>query len=98
MQAAWGGNTDTYTNTLCSPQLREHCRSRDEKTGRRGGVLRDCSLPEGALAEHSGLMVAVVTTAAGHQARQNSFIGGLDDLQVPPLAEELIVVAGCFGA
>lgn len=36
IQAAWGGNTDTYTNTLCSPQLREHCRSRDDKNWRMG--------------------------------------------------------------
>lgn len=37
MQAAWGGNPDTYTNTLCSPQLREHCRNREGKTGGFGG-------------------------------------------------------------
>lgn len=53
MQAAWGGNTDTYTNTLCLPQLREHCRSKEDKPGGQGGVLGEGYLLEVARVQHS---------------------------------------------
>lgn len=42
MQAAWGGNPDTYTNTLCSPQLRNTAGTGKVKTGgfKGGGAER----------------------------------------------------------
>lgn len=62
MQAAWGGNPDTYTNTLCSAQLRNTAGTGKVKTGGFKGGGAERMLSSGSNGHSTHEHVAVVVT------------------------------------